>query len=131
MANSDSSVILALIGIVGTVIAGMFRLLAANTKALNKVAKASDKVAIATTKSANEAKQRNGHLGEQNLHLAKLVTSQNKDVASIKESNSVIAKILSKSAVIAAEDRDILTGTQVVEHQKVEHQTIQHEVVKK
>lgn len=91
-----------------------------------------DRVAIATETGSREAKERNGHLGEQNIELAKLVSRQNIDIASIKNSsiinaraNSEVAKILSRSAVIAAEDRNILTNAnQVVHEQTVEHQII-------
>lgn len=123
---NDGGVTLALIAIVGTVITALFKLLNDNTKALTKVAHSSQLVAQATNKSAKEAKDRNGHLGEQNLQIAKLVNDQNKDVASIKDSNALIAKTLSNSALIAAEDRDALVGnnTQIVLEQKVGHQTI-------
>ena len=63
---------LALIAIVGTVITALFKLLNDNTKALTKVAHSSDLVAKATTKSAKEAKDRNGHLGEQNVQIAQI-----------------------------------------------------------
>ncbi len=84
-----------------------------------------NRVAEATERSANEAKERNGHLGEQNIKIAELVKRQNNDVGEIKKSNQKIADVLSKSALIAAEDRDILTGSsQVVHEQVVEHQVI-------
>lgn len=105
----------------------MFKLLQANTKALNNLVESSDRVAKATTKSAAEAKQRNGHLGEQSLKLAELITKQNKDVARISEATIKTAETLSKSALIAAEDRDVLvglSGPQVVHEQTVEHQVV-------
>ncbi len=124
---------LALIGVVGAVITGMFKLLADNTRALNKVAKSSEKVAAATTKSAKEAKQRNGHLGEQNIKIVELITGQNAALSSLQETgwqnakaNKKTVEILSKSALIAAEDREFLTGgTQIVKEQKVAHQTVE------
>lgn len=95
------------------------------TDAIGKMASSNKLIAEETRKGNQEAKQRNGHLGEQNIQLAKLVTDQNKDVAQIKESTALTAKTLSKSALIAAEDRDsLLGGTQVVREQKVEHQTV-------
>lgn len=97
------------------------------TKAIKVMADSSTKVADATIKSAKEAKDRNGHLGEQNVQIAKLVTSQNIDVASIKKTNKKIADVLSKSALIAAEDRDtLLSGNE----QHIEHQTVEHQEVK-
>lgn len=118
----DSTVPLAAIGLVGTILAlvvtPLFKLLRENSLALAKVAEASEKVAQATAKSAAEAKQRNGHLGEQSFKIAKLITEQNKDIAKISTT-------LSKSALIAAEDRDILTaGNQTIENQTVEHQVV-------
>lgn len=122
---TNDSVSIALVGIVGTVIVSLFKLLGENTRALKKVAESSERVALATTKSAKEAKQRNGHLGEQNVQIAKLVTTQNTDVTAIKQSNDKIASILSKSALIAAEDRDaLLSPEQHIETQIVEHQEI-------
>lgn len=124
-AVSGDAVNLALVGLIGAVITALFKLLDANTKAIGKLVHSSDKVAKATTKSAKEAKQRNGHLGDQSLHIAKLIAVQNKDIKELKESNAKIATTLSKSALIAAEDRDILTAsTQHVDNQTVEHQTI-------
>ncbi len=126
---SDSTVPLAAIGLVGTILAlvvtPLFKLLNANTRALEKVAHSSKEVAKATQKSAKEAKERNGHLGDQNLKLAALVTAQNDDVREVKENTRKTAEILSKSALIAAEDRDILTGgVQVIHEQNVEHQVV-------
>ena len=124
-AVSGDAVNLALVGLIGAVITALFKLLDANTKAIGKLVHSSDKVAKATTKSAKEAKQRNGHLGDQSLHIAKLIAVQNKDIKELKESNAKIATTLSKSALIAAEDRDILTAsTQHVDNQTVEHQTV-------
>jgi RNA binding exosome subunit len=121
-AVSGDAVNLALVAIVGSVITALFKLLDANTKAIGKLVHSSDKVAKATTKSAKEAKQRNGHLGDQSKMIAKLITEQNQDVKELKESNNKIATTLSKSALIAAEDRDILTATpQHVDTQNVEH----------
>lgn len=102
------------------------------TKAIEHMAKSSTDVALATKKSAQEAKQRNGHLGDQNLKLAKLVSSQNDDIAIMKDTatknlqvNAKVVDILSKSAVIAAEDRDSLVNVnQIVQEQTVQHQTV-------
>lgn len=121
---TDSTVPLAAIALVGSILAlvvtPLFSLLRANTKALEKLVASSEKVAHATQRGADEAKERNGHLGEQSLHLASLVSAGNQDMKAVKD-------ILSKSAIIAAEDRDILTGgPQVVTEQHVEHQHIEN-----
>ena len=85
-----------------------------------------DRVAIATEKSADEAKERNGHLGDQNVQIVKLVTAQNKDVADIKHGIQSIDNTLGKSAVIAAEDRDLLTSSpQHVDQQVVHNQVVE------
>ena len=123
---NESATTLALIAIVGTVITALFKLLNDNSKALVKVAESSEKVAQATTKAAKEAKDRNGHLGEQSKMIAQLITEQKTDVASVKESNIKIVQILSKSAIIAAEDRDALVHpTQNIIKQNVKLQTIE------
>ncbi len=94
------------------------------TEAIKLMAESSTKVAVATVNSAREAKQRNGHLGEQNVQIAKLVKNQNDDVANIKKTNKKIADILSRSALIAAKDKEALLigGEQHIDYQTVEHQ---------
>jgi len=134
-------VTLALIGMVGAIVTGFFKMIDTQnknqkelTKAVDALSRNSEKQTAASleiakeTKQGNiEAKERNGHLGEQNIEIAKLVNLHNKDVTHIKESNATIAKILSKSAIIAAEDREILTGSlQIVEEQTVVHQTVKN-----
>lgn len=126
----SSTVPLAAIALVGSILAlvvtPLFALLRANTKALDNLVASSEKVASATTKSAEEAKQRNGHLGDQSMKLAELVKSQNKDVEEVKLNTARTAEILSKSALIAAEDRNILIGSP----QHIDVQTIETQVVK-
>lgn len=94
--TSDTTVQLALIGLISY-------LLRANTKALNKVSKSSDKVANATTKSAKEAAERNGHLAEHSAQIVEMVNHGN-------ELTGKIVERLEATAVIAAEDRDVLTN---------------------
>lgn len=90
------------------------------SKAIQDMAGASGRVADASIKAAAEAEQRNGHLGKQNTHIAKLVA----------QGNDMTKQLLDqalKTAVIAAEDRDILThpvNKQKVKKQVVEHQTV-------
>jgi hypothetical protein len=133
-ASDSNTVSLAAIGLVtiilGAVVTPLFSLLKANTKALAKVADSSEKVAKATVRSAKEAKERNGHLGDQNIRLAELVIAQNQDVSEVKHNTAKTADILSKSALIAAEDREVLTGAtnQIIKKQTVEHQVIQETV---
>jgi hypothetical protein len=130
---SDPTVMLAFLGLLGTIFTAMFKLLNDNTKAQNRNATAMSSLVKETAKGNKEAKQRNGHLGEQNIQITELITGQNKDIAAIKmatdknlNASEKVVDILSKSAVIAAEDRDFLTGgaPQVVHEQTVEHQTV-------
>jgi hypothetical protein len=65
--------------------------------AIAAMAKSSTKVAEATERSANEAKQRNGHLGEQNIHIAELVAQGN-------ETNTKILTRLEDSATTLVRD---------------------------
>lgn len=95
-------------------------------KSIKSMAVASEKVATATTQSAKEAKERNGHLGQQNIQIASLVKAQNDDIAEIKDSNETIAKTLKKSAIIGATDKDKL----LAHDQFVKEQTVIHQVVK-
>lgn len=91
---NGSEVALALVAIVGSVITALFKLLNDNTKALKalavsndqrtRVEKANSKKQIAVLeKTAKEAEQRNGHLGEQNLELAKISKEISKKLDSI------------------------------------------------
>ena len=89
--GNNSPVMYALVGIIGTVVVSLFKLLGDNTRALqrmaeatDKVAKTTEKVAQATEKGNEEAKQRNGHLGEQNVQIAQLITKQSTDIAAIR-----------------------------------------------
>lgn len=128
----SDAIFLALMSMMGAIIAGFFKMIDSQSKAqakltdaVKEMADSSKAVAEATETGNREAKERNGHLGEQNIQIAQLVTSQNKDVSRIKDSNEKIATVLSKSALIAAEDRDVLTGgKQVVHEQVVEHQIV-------
>jgi len=93
--------------------------------AMSEMANSNLVIANETRKGNREAKERNGHLGEQTVHLAALVAEQNKNVDKIATSTCTTADILSKSALIAAEDRTILTsGQQYIAKQFVDKQVI-------
>ena len=101
----DSAIVLALIGIIGAVVTALFKLLNDNTAALERLAASSDKIAEATATGNLEAKQRNGHLGEQNIQIAQLVASQSTDVSDIQltsransDTNARVEKLLLSSA---------------------------------
>lgn len=133
----SEAVTLAIFGILSlmitVVLVGLFKIISNQDasqksliKSLDENTKSNKAIAEATTKSAKEAEQRNGHLGEQNIKLAKLVNKQNIDVSQIMTATKKTAEILSKSALIAAEDRETLLGvnTQVIKEQIVDHQTV-------
>ena len=78
------------------------------TEAIKNMAQSTDKVAVATVKGNDEARQRNGHLGEQNIKLAEMLTAQTSQLSSIN-------KTLTSSAVVLAQDTAVaLHGTQTV-----------------
>lgn len=67
------------------------------SQAITAMAKSGAKVAEATARSADEAKQRNGHLGEQNIHIAELVAQGN-------DTNTKILERLEDSATTLVRD---------------------------
>ena len=73
LASNDASVILALVAIIGSTVTALLALLRANTRALNSLVDANQKIATATETGNREAKERNGHLGEQNVQITKIV----------------------------------------------------------
>lgn len=73
------------------------------SEAIKEMAKASKMVAAETKKGNEEARIRNGHLGEQNIQIAELVKSTKEDM---------------------------LKAVQNVKVQHVEHQTVDEEIVK-
>ena len=73
------------------------------SQAIKEMAKASKMVAAETKKGNEEARIRNGHLGEQNIQIAELVK---------------------------ATKEDMLKAVQNVKVQHVEHQTVDEEIVK-
>ncbi len=84
---SSDATNLALVGVVSTVIVSLFKLLADNTKALGQLVDSNKEIAQEARTGNAEAKQRNGHLGEQNIQIAQLITNQGLDINAIKISN--------------------------------------------
>lgn len=62
--DNNNTVILALIAIIATVIPALFKLLNANTKVIARLSDSMDT-------QSRESKERNGHLGDQNIELGK------------------------------------------------------------
>jgi uncharacterized protein YxeA len=110
---ADTTVTIALVGIVGGVITSLFALLRQNTKALNAL--------VAETRDGNEkAEVRNGHLGEQSVKVASLVNNGNKLTAKIiKKMDDAAVKTEQVRVDLAKKPID-----QHVDHQVVDKQTI-------
>lgn len=105
---TDSTVALAVVALFGTVFTALFKLLNDNTKALNKMTIASEKIAVETAKGNREAKQRNGHLGQQNVQIAVMLNAQTAQLTNIGDT-------LTSSAVLLAKDTKVaLEGTETV-----------------
>lgn len=116
----SDQVTIALIGMIGAIIAGFFKMIDSQnknqrelSKAVETLSKSSDKqtaalkeVAKETRQGNLEAKERNGHLGEQNIQITELIT---KHTAVMTDQFSKVQSSLDK---------------QVVKEQKVEHQTV-------
>jgi len=82
------------------------------SKAIADMAESNREIAEATNKGNEEAKIRNGHLGEQNIKIARLVTSQNTDVKGIRNTNKKIVELLKLN-------KDQHIETQIVDVQTV------------
>jgi hypothetical protein len=105
---------LALIAIVGTVITALFKLLNDNTKALSNLSKSNEMIADETAKGNREAKQRNGHLGDQNIKITEMIAKLGKQVNDNANRNF---RALSN------------VKEQHVEHQHVFSETVENEVI--
>lgn len=104
----DTSVSLALIGIVGAVITTLFKQLNNTTKALNANTKAHLTVAKEIKKGNLEAKERNGHLAE-------LVMESSKQT----------------EAIATKATKSIIDGVLNVKEQHIEKSTIDKQVINK
>jgi len=80
--------------------------------AIADMAMSNREIADQTRKGNREAEKRNGHLGEQNIEIAKLVASQNSDIKEIRDTNKKIVDLLKKG-------KDQHVDTQVVDTQTV------------
>jgi hypothetical protein len=76
--------------------------------AIQLMAKNSGEVAKATMQGAAEAKQRNGHLGEQNIQIAKLVTDQNHDI------RDILSTLRSSAVVLRSDTTDVRLAAETV-----------------
>jgi len=115
----DSAVFLAVLAVFSTMVVGLFKIIDTQNKAQALLAEnlkdntdSNREIADATNKGNEEAKIRNGHLGEQNIKIAKLVTSQNTDVKGIRNTNNKIVELLKLN-------KDQHIETQIVDVQTV------------
>jgi len=115
----DSAIVLSAFGIFSATVLGLFKIIATQTQAVVLLAKnieentAISRDIVEETRNGNrEAALRNGHLGEQNIKIAKLVTRQNADVKGIRNTNDKIVDLLKKS-------KDQHVETQIVDVQTV------------
>jgi hypothetical protein len=71
--------------------------------ALKELTDSNKKIANATNKAAKEAKQRNGHLGEQNIKIIQTVLDGNKAIveglSELKEGDHVVQKTSRRSNI--------------------------------
>ena len=80
--------------------------------AIADMAMSNREIADQTRRGNREAEKRNGHLGEQNIEIAKLVASQNSDIKEIRDTNKKMVELLKKG-------KDQHVDTQVVDNQTV------------
>ena len=80
--------------------------------AIADMAMSNREIADQTRKGNREAEKRNGHLGEQNIEIAKLVASQNSDIKEILDTNKKIVDLLKKG-------KDQHVDNQIVDNQTV------------
>jgi len=93
----NDATIFALVGILGSVITALFKLLNTNTKALDRNTIAMESVAKSNKRIADESKQRNGHLAE----------------ITMEARNTVLDRI-----------DGVIINKQTVHNQIVEHETV-------
>ena len=106
------AIVLALIAIVGSVITALFKLLSDNTKATSALAESNRELVAETRKGNKEAAERNGHLGEQNENITRLIISHAED--SQKIIDDVIHEVRELSQT------SLNTKQQNVEYQHIE-----------
>lgn len=109
--------VLALVAIVGSVVAGLFKLLTDNTKAQSENTKAMKALVAETRKGNVEAAQRNGHLGEQNENITSMI------IAHAKESQLLVDTAVERVS-------EIVKGATNIEQQNVKSQTVERVITK-
>lgn len=89
---TDSQVMLAMFAMFSAIVAGFFKQFAAQNKTHEKIASGMDKLAeanVAQTKELakgnRQSAERNGHLGDQNIQIIKLVKETHSDMLNAME----------------------------------------------
>lgn len=109
---AESSVALAAIGLVGSILAlvvsPLFKLLNANIETMKGLVESNQSIATETKKAAREAKERNGHLAELQLRSQELIINHEKDVKKLVDSSV----------------KKVMSAVQHVDEQHVSHQVV-------
>jgi hypothetical protein len=89
---NDSQVMLAMFAMFSAIVGGFFKQFATQNKThekiadgMQKLAKASDAQTREMAKGNRQSAERNGHLGDQNIQIIKLVKDTHKDMVSTME----------------------------------------------
>lgn len=123
----DNAVALAAIGLAGTIAAGMFSLLKSNTKAQNGTTQALERLVAETAKGNREAKQRNGHLGEQNERITELVLEHSKEAQGLVD--LAASKVAATMAVAMKSLKNQHVDNLHVQQSNIENETVENETV--
>ena len=117
----SNAVALAALGLAGTLAGGFFKLLNKLSKALDSNTDSNKEIARSVDRQANESAERNGHLADQSVKLAKLVNQGN------KLTGEIITEL--KAAWIKVDKVRIdLEKSNTDQH--IENQTVKKQVVK-
>lgn len=118
----------ALIGFMTALATGFFKLIAENVKEQRRNTRALEALVTETRKGNKEAKERNGHLGEQSERITELVVAHSKeaqglvDVAAAKVTETMAGALKS----LRTQSVDTLNAKQV----NVEQEMVETEIVK-
>lgn len=117
---TDSQVMLAMFAMFSAIVAGFFKQFAAQNKTHEKIADGMEKLAKASNAQTKEmargnrqSAERNGHLGDQNIQIIKLVKETHHDMINSMENI-----------------KEQHVGKQVVTEQEVETEIVKHQVNK-
>lgn len=110
--------VLALIAIVGTVITALFKLLGDNTKAQANLGVAIKSLTDETAKGNREAKQRNGHLGEQNIQITEMIASMGQNINDKADRNFKAFQNIQTQHVVKQTIDNAVVNDEIVKHKE-------------